>query len=175
MDNIMISNLKSGQTELVVSQVTPITQIAPTYNFTDFLINLDMGGGNFSNEDNMYFVMDSGVQPTSLSLALTSEYTNIKAGQSGAVHRQPRPHVDHERARVQPLRPGAQLRLLHREHAPGLAQARGPPVDEDPGRRARRRGLRPERGPLPLGRGARDGSDGHRLSVPRYNYNEYYY
>mgnify|MGYP003672835309 CR=1 FL=1 len=81
----MISNLKSGQTELVVSQVTPITQIAPTYNFTDFLINLDTGGGNFTNEDNMYFVMDSGVQPTSLSLALTSEYTNIKAGQSGAV------------------------------------------------------------------------------------------
>lgn len=52
----MISNLKSGQTELVVSQVTPITQIAPTYNFTDFLINLDTGGGNFSNEYRVDFL-----------------------------------------------------------------------------------------------------------------------
>ena len=63
------------------------------------------------------------------------------AGQPGAVHGQPRPPVDHERPRVEPLRPRAELRLLHREHAPGLAEARRAPVDEDAGRGARGRGL----------------------------------
>ena len=51
-------------------------------------------------------------------------------------------HLLHDqRPRVEPLRPRAELRLLHREHAPGLAEARRAPVDEDAGRGARGRGL----------------------------------
>ena len=34
-----------------------------------------------------------------------------------------------QRARREPLRPGAELRLLHGQHAPGLAQVRHPPLD----------------------------------------------
>ena len=58
------------------------------------------------------------------------------AGEPGAVHGQPRAPVHHQRPRVEPLRPRAQLRLLHREHAPGLAEARRASVDEDARTRA---------------------------------------
>ena len=44
-----------------------------------------------------------------------------------------------QRARVEPVRPGAELRLLHGEHAPGLAEAGAEPLDGDAGRRPRGR------------------------------------
>ena len=50
----------------------------------------------------------------------------------------------HQRPRVEHLRPRAELRLLHREHAPGLAEVRRAPVDGDAGRRPGGRGLRAE-------------------------------
>ena len=82
------------------------------------------------------------------------------AGQPGAVHGEPRAPLHDERPGVEPLRPRAELRLLHREHAPGLAEARRPPVDEDEGRGARGRGLGALRGRLRLPRraGRRRGS-----------------
>ena len=40
-----------------------------------------------------------------------------------------------QRRRREPLRPGAELRLLHGEHASGLAQVRDPPLGEDRRRR----------------------------------------
>ena len=64
------------------------------------------------------------------------------AGQPGAVHDQPRSQLDDERSRVEPLRPRAELRLLHVEHAPGLAEVRRAPLDEV----ARRAGWWPRRG-----------------------------
>ena len=74
------------------------------------------------------------------------------AGQPGPVHDQPRSHVVHQRPGLEPLRPGAQLRLLHRQPAPGLAQVRRASLDADAGRGHRRGGLCAEHGPL---RGAR--------------------
>ena len=73
------------------------------------------------------------------------------AGQPGAVHGEPRSPLHDQRPRVEHLRPRAELRLLHREHAPGLAEARRAPVDEDEGRGARGRGLGAQpRAPSPL-------------------------
>ena len=63
-----------------------------------------------------------------------------------------RPRVDDQRTRVERLRPGAALRLLHRELPSGLAEARGQPVDGDARRRPRRRGVRAERGADDRGR-----------------------
>ena len=45
-------------------------------------------------------------------------------------------------ARREPLRPGAELRLLHRQHAPGLAEARDAPMGQVVRRRARGDGAR---------------------------------
>ena len=68
------------------------------------------------------------------------------AGQPGAVHGEPRAPLHDQRPGVEPLRPRAELRLLHREHAPGLAEARRAPLDEDAGRGAGGRGLGAVRG-----------------------------
>ena len=89
------------------------------------------------------------------------------AGQPGAVHGEPRPPVHHQRPRLEHLRPRAELRLLHREHAPGLAEARRAPLDEDEGRGARGRGLGAEPGRLRLPRRPRRRRGRHRLPVPR--------
>ena len=48
---------------------------------------------------------------------------------------------------VERLRPRAELRLLHGEHAPGLAEVRRAPLDAVGGRRAGSRRVRPVRGP----------------------------
>ena len=53
------------------------------------------------------------------------------AGQPGAVHDQSRARMVDQRAGVESVRPRAQLRLLHVEHAPGVAEVRRPPVDAD--------------------------------------------
>ena len=45
-------------------------------------------------------------------------------------------HVYVNNGRLEPLRPGAELRLLHGQHAPGLAQVCLPPLDEDRRRRS---------------------------------------
>jgi len=89
------------------------------------------------------------------------------AGQPGAV--QPaRAPLGEQRARVEPVRPRAELRMLHGQHAPGLAEAGGEPLDGVARRGTGRRGLRPQ-----PGAGARDarttGDDrgADRLSVPR--------
>ena len=50
-----------------------------------------------------------------------------------------RARLHDQRPRRQPLRPGAQLRLLHGEPAPGLAQVRRAPLDAVAGRRPWRR------------------------------------
>ena len=63
------------------------------------------------------------------------------AGQPGPVHDQSRARVVDERAGVQPVRPRAELRLLHVQHAPGLAEVRRPSVDEDAGRWTGRGGV----------------------------------
>ena len=76
--------------------------------------------------------------------------------------------VDDQRARLEPLRPRAELRLLHRQHAPGLAEVRREPVDGDPGRRPGRGRVRPERGDDHRSRQrGRHADRGHRVSVPR--------
>ena len=66
--------------------------------------------------------------------------------------------VDDQRPRVEPLRPRAELRLLHGEHAPGLAQVRRAPLDADAGRRAGRGGVRAVPRDATLRRRARDAS-----------------
>ena len=47
-----------------------------------------------------------------------------------------RARLRQQRARLEPLRPGAELRLLHGQHAPGLAQVCLASLDEDRRRRA---------------------------------------
>ena len=66
------------------------------------------------------------------------------AGEPGAVHDQSRPPVDDERPGVEHLRTRAELRLLHGEHAPGMAQVRRAPVDAHARRGPLRRGVRAE-------------------------------
>ena len=78
---------------------------------------------------------------------------------------QPRPQLDHERPGVEPVRPRAELRLLHGEHAPGMAEVRRAPLDGV----ARRRTGGGRVGAVPRG-GDRPGRSGprrcrHRLPV----------
>ena len=68
--------------------------------------------------------------PSSRTCARTS--TTSRSTRSSATS--PGDHVCIDNGpRLEPLRPGAQLRLLHRQPAPGLAQVRGAPVDGDAG------------------------------------------
>ena len=94
------------------------------------------------------------------------------AGQPGAVHDQPRTRLVHQRAGVEPVRPRAELRLLHGEHAPGLAQVRGARVDAQRGRRAGGGGLGAVRGVDDRPGRAGDGVGRHRLSLPRGDYGD---
>ena len=66
------------------------------------------------------------------------------AGQPGHVL-DLQPPLGHQRSGEQYFRPGAELRLLHGEHASGLAETGREPVDGDPGWRPRRGGVRSQR------------------------------
>ena len=67
------------------------------------------------------------------------------AGQSGALQPEP-PAMGVERTRGEPVRPRAELRLLHREPAPGMAQTGRQPVDGLARRRPRGGGVRTQPG-----------------------------
>ena len=54
--------------------------------------------------------------------------------------------LDREQGRLEHLRPRAELRLLHRQPAPGLAEVRRVDLARDAGRRPGRRGVRPVHG-----------------------------
>ncbi len=89
------------------------------------------------------------------------------AGEPGAVHGQPRTPVHDERPGVEPLRTGTELRVLHVQHAPGMAQVRRAPVDADAGRGAGGGRVRPEPRDLQVEGRARRRHARHGLSVPR--------
>ena len=76
--------------------------------------------------------------------------------------------LDDQRSGVEHLRPGAELRMLHREHASGLAEAGVEPVDGDPdgGLAAVVYGPSEVTATTVRRQGGHDRGD-HRLSVPR--------
>ena len=81
--------------------------------------------------------------PATLSADLWAHQYDQQANQVMCCHLQPA--MGHQRSGEQHFRAGAEFRLLHGEHASGLAEAGGEPVDGDAGWRARGGGVRSQR------------------------------